>query len=401
MSEVANIPKLRFPAFYEAYSNRPIGELIQIHSEKTKVENEFPILTSSRRGLMLQSEYYRKKNRITERSNIGFNVIPSGFMTFRNRSDNRVFVFNINTLGYTGAVSHFYPVFSVVDANIEYLTTLFNIKKYELGVLSVGTGQTVLSSNELKKAQFFFPSISEQQKIASFLTAVDNKIEQMSKKQELLSEYKKGLMQQIFSQELRFKADDGSDYADWEEKKLGDVLFEHKLKKINNEEVFSVSVHKGLINQIEHLGRSFSAENTANYNLVKPGDIVYTKSPTGSFPYGIIKQSKISNDVIVSPLYGVFTPETSSLGYMLNVFFESKINVHNYLHSIIQKGAKNTINITNNTFLSKSLTLPVDQIEQTKIGSFLYYFDIKIEQIGKQLDESKQFKKALLQQMFV
>ena len=75
-----------------------------------------------------------------------------------------------------------------------------------------------------------------------------------------------------------------------EKKKLGDFLTEHKENSTGKEEVFSVSVHKGLVNQIEHLGRFFATKNTSNYNLVKPGDIVYTKSPTGEFPWGIIKQ---------------------------------------------------------------------------------------------------------------
>ena len=267
--------------------------------------------------------------------------------------------------------------------------------------LSVGGIMDGLSMGIINELKFYIPAISEQQKIASFLTAVDEKIQLLTRKHELLQSYKKGIMQKIFSQEIRFKDDSGNDYPDWEEKKLSEVLFEHKDKSTGNEEVYSVSVHKGLINQIEHLGRSFSASNTDNYNLVKPHDIVYTKSPTGDFPYGIIKQARISNDVIISPLYGVFTPETPYLGYMLDIYFESKINVHNYLHSIIQKGAKNTINITNTTFLSKSLKLPIDKYEQKKIGKLLEIIDTKLESVSQQLEHIKTFKKGLLQQMFV
>ena len=208
-------------------------------------------------------------------------------------------------------------------------------------------------------------------------------------------------MQQLFSGKLRFKDENGKDYPDWQSRALNEVLFEHKLNSTGAEEVFSVSVHKGLINQVEHLGRVFAAKNTDNYNLVKSGDIVYTKSPTGNFPLGIIKQSKIKKNVIVSPLYGVFTPETPGLGYMLNVYFESPINVNNYLASIIQKGAKNTINITNTTFLSKKMKLPISKNEQAKIGSFLELLDKKIKQTNKFLNKNKMFKKGLLQQMFV
>ncbi len=108
--------------------------------------------------------------------------------------------------------------------------------------------------------------------------------------------------------ELRFPEFKGK--PTWIEKKLSKVLSEHGQKSEGNEEIFSVSVHKGVINQIEHLGRRFAASNTDKYKRVLPGDVIYTKSPTGDFPYGIIKQSKISKPVIVSPLYAVFTAET-------------------------------------------------------------------------------------------
>src|SRR5262249_23631230 len=140
------------------------------------------------------------------------------------------------------------------------------------------------------------------------------------------------------------------------------------LKSTGEEEVYSVSVHKGLINQVEHLGRSFSAEKTGHYNRVRPGDIVYTKSPTGDFPLGIIKQSKIEKEVIVSPLYGVFTPETLHIGVMLDAFFEAPENTKSYLASLVQKGAKNTISITNKRFLEGRLTLPIDTKEQAAIA---------------------------------
>jgi len=105
--------------------------------------------------------------------------------------------------------------------------------------------------------------------------------------------------------------------------------------------------------------------------LVKPGDIIYTKSPTGEFPYGIIKQSKINYNVIVSPLYGVFSPKTKALGAMLDSYFSSKANTRNYLHPIIQKGAKNTINITNETFLSHGIALPTDNKEEEALVTII------------------------------
>jgi type I restriction enzyme S subunit len=186
----------------------------------------------------------------------------------------------------------------------------------------------------------------------------------------------------------------------WTERKLNEVLFEHKQKSTGNEDVYSVSVHKGVINQIEHLGRSFSSSNTSNYKLVMPGDIIYTKSPTGDFPYGIIKQNKVSKAVIVSPLYGVFKPETKALGVILDAYFDYPERTINYLSSIIQKGAKNTININNETFLSKSLLLPSDKYEQQKIADCLTSLDDLISAHNTKLELLHNHKKGLMQNLF-
>ncbi len=169
----------------------------------------------------------------------------------------------------------------------------------------------------------------------------------------------------------------------------------------DNLSIFSVSVSKGIINQIEYLGRSFASKNTVKYNVVHFGDIVYTKSPTGEFPYGIIKQSFINENVAVSPLYGVYTPKDLNAGIILHNYFNSPINVNNYLHSLIQKGAKNTINITNQRFLDNSIFFPTDKKEISKIASLLNAINQKIEIEKAILTQIKNQKKHFLQQMFV
>lgn len=135
--------------------------------------------------------------------------------------------------------------------------------------------------------------------------------------------------------------------------------------------VYSVSVHKGLINQVEHLGRSFSAATTDHYNLVRPGDIVYTKSPTGEFPYGIVKQSLAKEDAAVSPLYGVYRPSTDDIGTLLDFYFQSPTNAKNYLHPLVQKGAKNTISITNDQFLKGEISLPESADQVARLARFV------------------------------
>ena len=190
------------------------------------------------------------------------------------------------------------------------------------------------------------------------------------------------------------------DEPGWEERPLLEVLSEHGCKSTGLEQVFSVSVHKGIVNQIEHLGRSFSASSTNHYNRVRPGDVVYTKSPTGDFPLGIVKQSKLDFPVIVSPLYGVFSPETTGLGVILDAYFESPANTKAFLEPLVQTGAKNTINIKNSRFLSGSLILPVNKEEQRKIGDFLNSLDVLIAAEGRKLEALRDHKRGLMQQLF-
>jgi type I restriction enzyme, S subunit len=197
------------------------------------------------------------------------------------------------------------------------------------------------------------------------------------------------------------KTSKGKDFPAWQEMVLKEILHEHCDTSKGGELVFSVSVHRGLINQIEHLGRSYAAANTEHYNVVHPGDIVYTKSPTGDFPYGIVKQSQLKVDVIVSPLYGVFRPENKFLGHWLNAYFESRINTNNYLKPLIQKGAKNTINITNQKFMMGKLRVPVDPIEQKLISEFMSSLEAKIELATKELSAAMLVKSGLMQQLFI
>jgi len=409
---MSNVPKLRFKADdgseFAEWEQRKFGEVFDRITTKNKENNQNVLTISAQQGLVNQEDYFKKS--VAAQDVTGYYLLHKDDFAY-NKSYSKGYPLGAIkrlTRYEKGVVSTLYICFRAKNCVTAFAEQFFESGGLNREIHKIAQegarnhGLLNMSVVEFfKDIELALPRRKEQQKIAAFLTAVDTKIEQLTQKEVLLKQYKKGMMQKIFSQEIRFKANDGSEFPEWEEKRLADVLHEHKSRSKGSEEVFSVSVHKGLVNQVEHLGRSFAASDTSNYNLVKPNDIVYTKSPTGDFPYGIIKQSRVDKDVLVSPLYGVFTPESVGLGYMLHVYFESEINTHNYLHSIIQKGAKNTINITNTTFTSKSLKLPTSRDEQNKIGKLLSTIDTKIDQIAHQLDDAKTFKKGLLQQMFV
>lgn len=389
MGKQKSVPSLRFDKYTDDWSISKLGKVADIKTGNKDTQNKvddglYPFFVRSNTIERINSYSYDGEAILTSGDGVG---VGKNFHYINGKFDFHQRVYSIRNfkLGFDG----------------KYIYNVFSERFYKRVMrLSAKNSVDSVRMDMISEMEIYFPALPEQQKIATFLSIVDEKITLLKTQKSELERYKKGVMQKVFSQELRFKDEGGKEFPKWEKRKLSSVLFEHKFKSNGTEEVFSVSVHKGLINQIEHLGRSFSAANTDHYNLVKHGDIVYTKSPTGDFPLGIIKQSDIEEDVIVSPLYGVFTPETKGLGYMLHTYFESHINVSNYLSSIIQKGAKNTINITNTTFLSKSLFLPTSKIEQEKIGGFLQAIQLKIDVCTEQITKMEAWKKGLLQQMF-
>ncbi|MBX7536662.1 restriction endonuclease subunit S [Qipengyuania sp. GH1] len=216
-----------------------------------------------------------------------------------------------------------------------------------------------INLGEISECTIPLPEIDEQERIASVLDAWDKAISEAKSSAETHSIRLEWLIDAVLSGKSRLSNFNKS----WSRLQLSDVLTEHKLRSSGNEDVFSVSVHRGLVNQIEHLGRSFAAQSTDHYNRVMPGDIVYTKSPTGQFPLGVVKQSTLDEDAIVSPLYGVFRPKSKSLGSLLDALFSVPSFAVRYLTPLVQKGAKNTIAVTNNQFLEGRVMLPSDAEE--------------------------------------
>lgn len=296
--------------------------------------------------------------------------------------------------------SHRFPMYRPVNdrVDIDYLISYF-LTKRGTDILEAaspgGAGRNkTLGQDRFLKSKITLPPIEEQQKIATILTTQDKVIELKEKRLAEKQRQKKYLMQQLLTGKKRLPGFSGA----WKNIKLCEVLSERKEKNIEqNLRICSVAVQKGVIDQIEHLGRSYAASDTSNYSVAHYGDIIYTKSPTGDFLYGIVKQNLLQETVAVSPLYGVFTPMTFGLGYFLHTYFQSAICAQNYLLPIVQKGAKNTINITNDTFISSKLYLPLDVEEQKAIADTFIATDREIDLLRQDIEQEKQKKKALMQ----
>lgn len=403
MSTENNTPRLRFPGFTGEWEEKKFGELIEESRESSTTENEDTLLTSSIEGMYLNSEVFSHQRGSTT---IGYRKIKKGMLVL-SAQNLHLGNANVNMRFDSGLVSPAYKVYNIVGCLPQFLghwVKREETKQFFFNATTQGASECRRNVvwEQLYKQTLPIPSLPEQQKIASCLSEMDNLITAQGKRVEALKEKKKGLMQQLFPQNgektprLRFPGFEG----EWVTQPLSKFLYEHKTKSDGKCEVHSVSVSKGVVNQVEYLGRSFAAKDTSKYNLVKPNDIIYTKSPTGDFPYGIVKMNKNPYNVIVSPLYAVYSPINKYVGYILDSYFESPINAKNYLSSLVQKGAKNTIQITNDTFISKSMCFPTDEAEQQKIALCLSELDALIASESEKEEALKKHKKGLMQQLF-
>ena len=255
-----------------------------------------------------------------------------------------------------------------------------------------GTSIKGITMQEVKSFHLCLPSLPEQRKIAALLSLIDERIEV----QNAISNDLESLIVGFYNS-VQYVTKAG-----WHKVRLRDLLTIRKEQNTSGSyEVYSVSVSRGIINQIVHLGRSFAAANTSNYGVVHPGDLVYTKSPTGQFPFGIVKQNHNASPVAVSPLYGVYRPISPEVGTLLHYFFLSPLRANNYLAPLIQKGAKNTINIRTDHFLDNVVLLPKDEKELRCIADCLLALDERLSVEREYVELLKQQKAYLLRQMFI
>ena len=270
-----------------------------------------------------------------------------------------------------------------------------------------GTDPPNLSPNEIATLKTFIPSLPEQQKIASFLSAVDEKIQQLTKKKQLLEQYKKGVMQQLFhsagsghtSGQLRFKDENGNSYPDWEEKLLGEVGkivsgLTYSPDDKNEDGVLvlrSSNVHGRKITYDDNV---FVNVEVGGFNPLEENDVLICVRNGSKRLIG--KNALISGKAIGVAFGAFMTVYRSESNLFLFHYFESvdyKKEVHKNL------GA--TINSINGSDLKKFKIPFPSSPEQQKIATYLSSIDTKIESVKNQITQTQTFKKGLLQQMFV
>ena len=189
---------------------------------------------------------------------------------------------------------------------------------------------------------------------------------------------------------------------EWETSRLSSYLIENKERNRNNEfgkdKVLSVSGEEGIVNQIEHLGRSFAGKSVSDYHIVRHGNIVYTKSPLKEYPYGIVKYNR-GVDGIVSTLYAVYESKNSSYGPFVEYYFALATRVNRYFKPIVRIGAKHDMKIGNEEVLQNTVIFPNIE-EQKKIADFLSLLDERIALQSKLIEDLKKLMSAIVERLY-
>lgn len=282
-------------------------------------------------------------------------------------------------------------------ANFIFQNTL--TKRFEnwVSVMSVRSGQPGINSEEYGKLKMMFPSKVEQNKIGAFFSKLDRQIELEEQKLEKLEEQKKGYMQKIFSQELRFKDKNGNEYPEWEVIKLKDILSERKeyASKIGNYPHATLST-SGISLKSDRYNRDFLVKDkNKKYKVTIMNDICYNPA---NLKFGVITRNHVGS-VIFSPIYITFEVNNAHSP----LFIELLVTRNDFINRV-RKYEEGTVYermaVKPEDFLNYETKIPCLE-EQEKIGDFFSKLDKVINKQSQKIDELKLRKQGLLQKMFV
>lgn len=312
--------------------------------------------------------------------------------------------------------SHRFPMYEPKghEANIDFIVRFFLRPrgKYLLGIASPGGAgrNRTLGQKEFDKLKIIVPKLPEQQKIADFLTAVDGRIQQLIQKKALLEGYKKGVMQQLFSNAIRFKDHHGNTFPDWESTHLSAAIKSLDAGVSTNSEDTAVEENKPGILKTSCVSRGFF-DSSMNKRVVDPREQSRLKEPVTKDSIIISRMNTPALDgksgYSAKDIPNLFLPDrlwAAKLRKGASAEFVAQLLTSYGIRNLLSARATGTSGSMKNLTKRDVLTLPVDlpiREEQIKIANFLSAIDRKIQSVATQITETQTFKRGLLQQMFV
>ena len=359
-------------------------------------EHDYEVLTSSREGLQRQEDHFGSKQR---HDTDGYNIIPFGYCTYRNRSDDGKFAFNINTISEKAIVSKFYPVFRFTNANSTFMAEFLNSSprvKKKLSVLAVGTSQVVLSFEALKAAKFDLPCKDEQDKIAAFLECLNTRIENQRALVVALKKYKRGVVRTLLSpKHCKLKN------VEWTTGKIGNIGTFIKGAPLSKADISSdgtpfilygelYTTYNEVISKV--VRKTQASVDKQYYSQI--GDVIIPTS--GETPEEISTASCVMlPDIILAGdlnIYRCTQVDGRIMSYILNHVVNDRI-------ARVAQG-KSIVHVQATEISKIEITYP-DLISQKKLIETFDAITARIDQSMRELELLQVHRKALLQQLFI
>ena len=360
-----------------------LGDYLVKHKEVSEYNNQYPVLTSSRRGIFLQSDYYKQE--VASEDNTGYNVVPKGYFTYRHMSDDNIFKFNINTIVEKGIVSTLYPVFTTRGICDDFLLVLLNNGR-EFSRFAIlqkqGGSRTYIYFDKLQELKIWLPSIYEQEKIAEILAGQDQVI---ALKEQLLEEkqkQKKYLMQQLLTGKKRLPGFSG----EWKTDFLGNVCdnLDNLRKPFNRDER---AIMKGIYPY-------YGANGIVDYidRYIFDEMIILLAEDGGDFENYFKKPiaQKVIGKCWVNNHAHVLRAKKEYCSEFIFYLLEHK-DIRKYINGTTRS------KLTKEDMQGILLYYPIDKKEQSVIAEILSTADKEIELLKKDIEQEKLKKKSLMQ----
>jgi len=412
-----NVPKLRFKEFEGEWVEKSLDTICKIERGRFSPRpRNNPIYYNGDIPFVQTSDVVKAKGRIV---NYSQTLNNQGLKVSKKFTKGTILITVAANIGYAGVLEidmacpdSLIGLTVYADTLNYFLNYLLEIEQKRMEYLAVDNAQKNINIEFLKPYNFFLPKKLEQQKIANFLISIDKKIEQLTQNKALLESYKKGVMQKIFSQEIRFKYDDN-----WIEVDYGKIYSffstnSFSRDKLNYENGLVKNIHYGDIHKkfstlfditkenVPFINRDMNLSKIKDESYCQEGDLVVADASEDYADIGkTIEIKKLDNNKVLAGLHTFLArpdKEKVSIGYMGYLLQSWKVRKQ---VMTISQGTK-VLSLSTRRLAKVKLDLP-SKSEQTKIANFLTSIDKRIEGASKQLEETKKYKKALLQQMFI
>ena len=399
MSEQINTPKLRFPEFRDEWEMKIIKELFNVVSGSTPLRSNTSYYENGNIPWVKTTDLNNSlindtSEKVTDIALNNLKVLPKDTVLIAMYG-------GFNQIGRTGILNIKATTNQAISAlikkgnyNSKFLQSYlnFNVKQWRRFAASSRKDPNI-TKRDIEKFKIPYTCLEEQEKIGGFFSKIDRQIELEEKKLDLLEQQKRGYMQKIFSQELRFKDENGNKYPNWQTVKIGSILKERK-ERSGDGEMLSVTINHGIVKFDEIDRKDNSSKDKSNYKKVYKNDIAYNSMRMWQGASG-----KAEFDGIVSPAYTVVTPIENINSSFIAYYFKT--------HNMIHKFRINSQGLTSDTWNLKYKQLKDIKIsicskeEQDKIADLLTILDTRIKKQNHKLEILNINKKGLLQKMFV